>query len=106
MDTSVTIDLSALENEIAALSPEQVAEQLLKVRTKQRIQQKKYQNTDAAKSYRAKRAATLKAMATKAKATPATKPGYNNLYEQIVDEANAAADESLGVSEAEETETV
>lgn len=102
--TTVNIDLAALEQEINALTPEEIASQLLKVRTKQRVQQKKYQNTDAAKAYRKKRAETIKAVAEKAKTLPSSDPKYKNLYEQIQAQAADAADQVLGETQAEEQE--
>jgi hypothetical protein len=101
--TTITpkLDLDALKLEISQLSPDEVAKQLLDVRVKQRVQQKKYHNTDAAKAYRTKRAERIKMIAAQAKATPATLPGYANLYEQIKDQANKAADEQLGMNAGE-----
>lgn len=102
--TPVTIDLEKLRSDIQKLSPEDVAKQLLEVRTKQRVQQKKYHNTDAAKKYRLERAAKIKEMAVFAKSQPATEDGYANLYEQIKAKADAAADQKLGEQAAEEDE--
>jgi hypothetical protein len=94
------IDLKALQAEIAKLSPDEVAKQLLDVRTAQRVQQKKYHNADAAKAYQQKKQAKIKAMADAAKGLPATEPGFANLYEQIKKQANDAADAKLAESAA------
>lgn len=95
---TVNIDLAALEQEIKNLSPEEITKQLLEVRTKQRIQQKKYHNTDAQKAYRVKRAETLKLLAKRAKEL--------GMYDQIREQANAAADAKLAEAVAEEEDAM
>src|SRR4051812_14881902 len=103
MSPNVEIDLAALEAEISQLSPEEIADQLLKVRTKQKVQQKKYQNTPQAQAYRKKRAEQLKLMTVKLKATPATAgSGYKNRYDELTAQAEAAADAQIGKEAAEE----
>lgn len=105
--TTSNLNIDELKSEIANLSPEEVAQQLLDVRVKQRVQQKKYHSTEASKSYQKKRAAKIKAMTELAKTQPSTKPGFANLYEQIKHEANELADQKLAESDAEnETELV
>lgn len=100
-----TIDLNALQAEIGQLSEEDLRNQLLEVRTKQRIQQKKYHNTDTQKAYRQKRAEQVKLMTERAKSAKATKPGFANLYEQIRAEAAERADQALGEQEALASDT-
>jgi hypothetical protein len=94
-----------VEAEISNMSPEDLRKSLVEIRTKQRVAQKKYHNPEKAKAYQKRRNAQVTKMAELAKGMPATVPGYANLYEQIQAEAKAAADEKLGVAEAE-TETV
>jgi hypothetical protein len=98
MSTAPQIDLEALKSEIANMSADDVAKQLLEIRTSQRVQQKKYHNADAAKAYQQKKAAKIKEMAAHARTLPATMPGYANLYEQIKAQANEAADAKLAES--------
>lgn len=90
---TINLDLAALQAEIDSLSPEEIQKQLLEVRTRQRVQQKKYQNSDAAKAYRKKRAEMLKLVAQKAKAL--------GIYDQILKEAEQKAAQLTGEAEAE-----
>jgi len=96
------INIAELESQISQLSPEELKQQLLDAKVKQRVATKKYYNPEAAKRQRDKRAATLKAQAELAKGMPATVPGYANLYEQILAEANDLADAKLAEAEAVE----
>jgi predicted RNA-binding Zn ribbon-like protein len=91
----IVIDVDAINAEIQGLPIEELQRQLLEVRTKQKVQQKKYQNTETQKAYRQKRAAAIAAMTEQAKKTPATKPGFANLYEQIRAEAAERAEQLL-----------
>lgn len=101
--TNVNIDLSALEQEIKALTPEQIRAQLVELRTKQKVNQKKYHNPERAKAYQAQRNAKNKAMAEWAKTQPATEPGFANLYAQILAEASEKADAQLATAAVEES---
>lgn len=98
---ALAIDLSALEAEVGALTPEQIRAQLVEIRTKQKVQQKKYHNPERAKAYQKKRNAATKAMAEKVKTLPATDPRFKTLYEQIMAEANEQADTRLAEQAAE-----
>lgn len=105
-DVSVALDLSAVEAEIASMSPEDIRKSLVEVRTKQRVAQKKYHNPDKAKAYQKKRNAQITAMAEWAKSQPASKPGFSNLYEEIQAEAKTKADEKLAAEAAEDRKSV
>jgi len=83
----LNVDLEALENEIGSLSEEEIREQLVSLRTKQRVQQKKYHNTEAAVRYRKARAEKFKAMVARARAL--------GIYDSIKASADAKADELL-----------
>lgn len=105
--TAINLDLSALEAEVQGMSQEDIAKQLLEIRTKQRIQQKKYHNPEKAKEYQRKRNATTKAMAERAKSLPAPEGSkYKTLYEHIMASANDAADAKLAEAAAEVEEVV
>jgi len=95
------IDIAALENEISQMSPEDLKQQLLDAKVRQKVATKKYYNPETAKKARVKKAETLKAQAALAKTMPASKPGFANLYEQILAEANEIADQKLGETEGE-----
>lgn len=106
-DTTINLglDLSALEAEVGAMSQEDIAKQLLEVRTKQRVQQKKYHNKDKAKAYQQKRNAQTKLMAEKAKSLPAPAGSKaKNLYEHIMLQAAEAADAKIAAEAADSGE--
>lgn len=96
------INVAELEAQISQLSPEELKQQLLDAKVKQRVATKKYYNPETAKKARDKRTATLKAQAELAKTMPATKEGFANLYEQILAEANELADQKLAEDAANE----
>jgi Na+-transporting NADH:ubiquinone oxidoreductase subunit NqrC len=96
------INLDELESQIQSLSPEDIKKQLVELRTKQRVQQKKYHNPERAKAYQQKRAAKSKAMVEAAKALPATDSRYKTMYDQILAEAAEKADEILAAADAGE----
>lgn len=48
------LDLDKIKAEVAGLSPEELREKLLKLRTREKVQQKKSYNSEAAKRYAAK----------------------------------------------------
>lgn len=85
------LDLSTIEASIASMSEEDVKKQLTELRTRQRVQQKKYHNADAAKAYRAKKNAEVKAMVARAKAL--------GIYDSILEKADELADEKISAEE-------
>ena len=97
------IDVNELEQEIAKLTPEELKQQLLDAKVKQRVATKKYYNPETAKKARQKKSATLAAQAELAKTMAATDPKYKNLYDQIMAEAAELADAKLAQDEAEES---
>lgn len=98
---SMEIDIEAINAELSTLTPEQMKQQLLDAKVKQKVNQKKYHNPETAKRARMKKAAEMKALSERAKSLPATKPGYANLYEQINAEANELAQAKLDEQDAE-----
>jgi hypothetical protein len=84
---AVNIDLSAIQAEIANLSPEEIQKQLVELRTKQRVNQSKHHNSEKQKAYMKKRSEMFKAMATKAKEL--------GIYDGILKQAKANADELI-----------
>lgn len=96
------LNIAELEAQVGQLTHEELKQQLLDAKVKQRVATKKYYNPEAAKALRAKKAATQKAQAELAKTMPATKEGFANLYEQILAEANEIADQKLADEEAAE----
>jgi hypothetical protein len=93
-----SIDLGALQADIAKLSPEEIREQLLALRTRQKVQQKKYHNTEAATAYRKKRAEFNKLLAAKAKQL--------GIYDKIKADADAKATEIIAGEQADTQDAV
>lgn len=91
--SGINIDLAALEAEVGQISEQELREQLLNLRVKQRVQQKKYQNTEAAQKYRKERAEKNKLLMQRAKQL--------GIYDQIKDEADKRADQQLAGEEAD-----
>lgn len=58
----VTIDLSEVQKEISALTPEQIREKLTKIRVRDKVQQKRNYNSESAKAYQAKARAEKQAL--------------------------------------------
>lgn len=92
---NVDIDLEKIQAELSTLSQEDLVKQLLEIKTRQKITQKKYYNPETAKRARIKRSAVIKAMEDKAKQL--------GLYDQILKQAGEAADVQMGADEAEAT---
>lgn len=89
----VDIDLAKIEAELAAYTPEQLQEELLKIRTRQKVQQKKMQGSASHKSYQQKAQAKRKALVALAK--------QKGIYDAVNEEAERRANEILS-KEAEE----
>ena len=88
MAEELQIDLAALQTEINGMSQEDMAAQLLKIRTRQKVQQKKHApDKEKQKFYQMKgreKAKLLKAAAIE-----------TGVWEQIEAEANKAADAKI-----------
>lgn len=95
---STEINLDELEASIANLTEEDIRKQLLEIRTRQKVMQKKYHDPVKAKEYRAKKSAFQALLAKKAK--------QMGIYDSILDAANEAADAKLAAEEAEKGEPV
>lgn len=92
--SDVQIDLSAIEAQIATMSEEDIRKQLLEIKTRQRVMQKKYNNPETQKRARLKKAARDKAMVEAAKKL--------GIYDQILEEAKEAAEVQLAEQEADQ----
>lgn len=85
--SGATIDLDALQADVNKMSEADLIKEVLDLRTRQRVQQKKNQNSDKQKEYRLKRAQEQKLMIARAKEL--------GLYDQIVKQAKVEADKKL-----------
>jgi len=97
-----TIDMAAIQAEVAKLAPSALQESLGKMQLRKKVQQLKHQGSDAQKLYQQKQRARYKAMKEQAIATPATQPGFANLWEQINAAALAQAEEQVGTGAEDE----
>jgi len=94
----VTVDIAAINAEIAALPQSTLVEELTKIRVRQKTQQKKQQGKGSQKAYQLKvraKANAMKEIALKTKATmvnPETNAPFANLWEQINYNAEVAAE--------------
>lgn len=90
------LDLNAIEASIAQMSEEDVKKQLLEIRTRQKVMQKKYQDPAKQKANRQKKAAEIAALVKRAK-----EAGF---YDSVVEQAKVAASEKLAAEAAEATD--
>lgn len=88
------IDIAALEAQVSQLSQEDLIKQLVEIKTRQKVAQKKYYNPETAKKARLKRAEEIKIMTKMAQDL--------GLLAGINEQASKAAAEKLGESEAED----
>ncbi len=63
--SNIEIDLNAILADIQKMTPEQMAEEVLKYKTAQKVATAKYSNPENAKKYRMNKAEKLKAMQAK-----------------------------------------
>lgn len=89
----IQIDLSKITQEVDGMTKEQIAEKLLKLRTRDKVQQKKSYSSENAKKYAAKAREQRKLLKQKAIEM--------GIWDQINDQAEAAAEAKL-LEEAEE----
>lgn len=94
--TEVQINLDEIMKDIQSMTPEQMAAEVLKYKTAQKVATAKYSNPEAGKKYRQTRAAKLKAMQDKLKEL--------GLLDNINKQAKAAADAKLAADAATELE--
>jgi hypothetical protein len=96
-----TVDIAAINAEIAKLPQSALVEELTKLRVRQKVQQKKQQGKGSQKAYQLKQRAkanAMKELALKAPATmvdPSTNKPYANLWEQINAQAEVQADKAF-----------
>jgi hypothetical protein len=105
-----TVDVAAIQAEIARLPKSALAEQLTKFRVRQKTQQKRQYAKGAMKGYQLRQREKFKAMKELALASPATEVNpetrqpYANLWEQINANAEVQAEANLEESAGAEVE--
>lgn len=102
MADELTINVAEISAEIDKLSGEDLKKELLGIRVRQKVQQKKNYNPDKMKVYQQKQREKQKLMKTKALNTPATAPGFANMWEQINAEAESQAEAKINALAAEQ----
>lgn len=90
------IDLAAIEAEIGTMSDEDIQAELLKVRVRQKKQQKKMQNSPSHKAYQLKAQAKRKALVALAK--------KKGLYEKVNEQAETIVAQQQAEEAADLTE--
>jgi hypothetical protein len=90
MADEIVVNVAEIAAEIDKLSSTDLKNELLGIRVRQKVQQKKNYNPEKMKGYQQKQREKQKLMKTRALAAPATDPTkYANLWEEI----NAQAEE-------------
>lgn len=84
---NIEIDVDAIKNEVGALTKEQLEEQVLKLRTRQKIQQKRNYGSDKQKEYQLKQREKRAQLIARAKEL--------GIFDEIDKAANEAAEEKL-----------
>lgn len=100
MADEIAVNVAEVEAEINKLSGDQLKAELLGIRVRQKVQQKKNYNPDKMKVYQQRQREKQKLMKEKALASPATDPQYKNLWEQINGEAEIQAEAKINAEAA------
>jgi hypothetical protein len=95
------IELEELKAATGNLTDEQVFEELLGLKVKQKISTAKFYNKDSNRKSRQKKAKKQADMVAFAKSRPATRPGFASLYDQILAEAAEAAKDQVAAAKAQ-----
>jgi len=104
MADELAVNVAEISAEIDKLSNTDLKAELLGIRVRQKVQQKKNYNPEKMKVYQQRQRDRQKAMKEKALATPADDPTkYANMWEQINAEAEAAADAKISAEAADTT---
>lgn len=96
----VEVDLAAIEATLEKMSPDQLAAEVLKIRTQQKFQAKKNQGSAGHKAYQKKQQEKKRLMIAKAKELGL----YDKVNEQAEAAANAKFEEFLNTETIPETE--
>jgi hypothetical protein len=92
----VQIDLAAISAEVEKMDKDSIAAELLKLRTRQKVQQKKNQGSETQKKYQAKQREKQKLLKAKAMEL--------GLWDNINEQAEAAAEKAMEAEAAEAVE--
>ena len=101
MADELAVNVAEISAEIDKLSSTDLKAELLGIRVRQKVQQKKNYNPDKMKVYQQRQREKQKLMKEKALATKATDPQYANMWEQINAEAEAQAEAKINAEAAE-----
>jgi hypothetical protein len=95
MAEELAINVAEISAEIDKLSGDDLRKELLGIRVRQKVQQKRNYNPDKMKVYQQKQREKQKLMKERALQTKATDPKYGNMWEQINAEAEAEAEAKI-----------
>jgi hypothetical protein len=102
MADEVAINIAEISAEIDKLSSTDLKAELLGIRVRQKVQQKKNYNPEKMKSYQQKQREKQKLMKERALKAPASDPSkYTNLWEEINAQAEAEAEAKINKEAAE-----
>jgi hypothetical protein len=95
MADELAINVAEISAEIDKLSGDDLKKELLGIRVRQKVQQKKNYNPEKMKTYQQKQREKQKLMKERALRAPATDPKYGNLWEEINAQAEAQAEAKI-----------
>ena len=102
MADELAVNVAEISAEIDKLSGDDLKAQLLGIRVRQKVQQKRNYNPEKMKGYQQKQRERQKLMKERALATKATDPQYANMWEQINAEAEKQAEAKIEADAAEQ----
>lgn len=105
MADELAINIADIEKEIQGMSQEDMAKDLLSIRVRQKVQQKKHYNPEKMKMYQQKQREKARLLKEKALGTKATDPQYANMWEQINAQAELEAEKQVTAEATPESES-
>jgi len=105
MADELAVNIADIEKEIAGMSQEDMQKDLLAIRVRQKVQQKKHYNPEKMKVYQQKQREKARLLKEKALQTKATDPKFSNMWEQINAAAELEAEKKVSEEATPEEET-
>jgi hypothetical protein len=102
MVDELAVNVAEISAEIDKLDNATLKSELLGIRVRQKVQQKKNYNPEKMKVYQQRQREKQKLMKEKALATPSTDPAFANMWEQINAEAEAQAEAKINAEAADQ----
>lgn len=106
MAEEIAVNVAEIAAEIDKLSSSDLKSELLGIRVRQKVQQKKNYNPEKMKSYQMKQREKQKLMKERALKAPASDPSkYSNLWEEINAQAEEQAEAKINAEAADQVAT-